>query len=93
MAERRRRRVVVPVQARRVEGTIDLSEIVNRIHRNALTEARRAKRDPSVPEHIEQRYRNVSRLAADLADELRELERAGPLPPGPRRSQRRRPSR
>ena len=93
MAERPRRRrpITVPVEAKRVEGTIDLTEIVSRIHRNAAVEARRAKRDPDVPEHVEIGFRNVSRLARELADELRKLERSGPLPPGPRARGHRRP--
>jgi hypothetical protein len=85
----RRRPITVPIQTTRVEGTIELTEIVSRIHSNAASEARRAKRDPAVPEHVEQRFRNVSRLAQQLADELHELEQTGRLPPAPRRTRRR----
>lgn len=89
MADRpsRRRTIKVAIETERVEGTIELAEIVRRMQRNAASEARRAKRDPAIPDHVEQRFRNVSRLAKQLADELRELERAGPLP-HPRRQPR-----
>ena len=63
MAERpsrRRRPIRVQVQTERVEGKIELSEIIARLERGATTSARRAKRDPDVPQEIVDRFTNVS---------------------------------
>jgi hypothetical protein len=80
MAERpsrRRRPIRVQVQTERVEGNIELSEIVARLERGATSSARRAKRDPDVPQEIVDRFTNVSRLARQLAAELSELQTRG----------------
>jgi hypothetical protein len=78
MAERRGRRrpVKIDVETERVEGTIELSEIVRRVQRNAATEARRARRDPRATAETEQRIRTVERLAGELARELDALDPA-----------------
>ncbi len=85
----RRRPIRVQVDTDRVEGKIELSDIVTRLHRNALNEARRARRDPDVPDEVAARFRNVGQLARQLATELSELEARGHrlrTPPARRRA-------
>jgi hypothetical protein len=76
MAERRDRRrpVKIDVETERVEGTIELSEVVRRLQRNAVAEARRARRDPRATKETEERIRTVERLAGELAGELEVLQ-------------------
>jgi hypothetical protein len=77
--------VRIEVEAERVEGTIQLSEIARRMQANAATEARRARRDKRATKETEERIRNVERLAGELAGELAALEDAwqpGEPPPG-----------
>lgn len=77
MAQKRGRKPVrIEVLTERVEGTIELAEIVRRLERRAQAEARRAKADPQVTQEVEDRLRTVGRLARDLARELELLEAA-----------------
>jgi hypothetical protein len=71
---RRRRPVKVEVDTERVEGQIELTEIVRRMQRSAQRQARAARRDPQVSAEVEERYRSVHRLAAELADHLEALD-------------------
>jgi hypothetical protein len=73
----RRRPIRVQVDSGRVEGKIELSDIITRLHRNAMNEARRARRDPDVPNEVAARFQNVGQLARQLATELSELETRG----------------
>ena len=59
MAQRRGRRrpVRIEVETEKVDGTIELSEIVRRMQANAATEARRARRDPRTSSDTEERIR------------------------------------
>jgi DNA-binding protein H-NS len=71
-----RQPVRIEVEAKRVEGTIELAEIARRLERNAVADARQAKRDPDVTQEVEDRLRNIGRLARELAGELELLEAA-----------------
>src|SRR3954451_6732727 len=90
MAERRSRRrpVRIEVETEKVDGAIELSEIVRRMQGHAATEAPRARRGPRTSGKTEERTRTVERLAAELASELEALGaewRPGPPPPRARR--------
>ncbi len=77
MAQARGKRPVrIDVETERVEGTIELSEIVRRLAKAAPAEARQAKADPGVAQHVEDRLRNVGRLARELTAELEHLDAA-----------------
>lgn len=79
MAQARGKRPVrIEVETERVEGTIELSEIVRRLAGTAQAEARQAKADPRVAQDVEDRWRNVGRLARELAAELEHLEASRP---------------
>ena len=58
MAERpsRRRPIRVQIQTERVEGKIELADIIARLERGATTAARRGKRDPDVSQEIVDRF-------------------------------------
>lgn len=85
----RRRPIKVQIETERVEGTIELPDIISRLHRNAMSDARRARRAPDVPDEVAARLQNVGRLAQQLAAELSELESTGHrlrTPPAKRRA-------
>ena len=86
----RRRPIRVQVQTERVEGKIELHEIISRLQRGATSAARRARRDPDVPNEVADRFGNVSRLARQLAAELSQLDAEGHRlrPPAQRRRRR-----
>lgn len=73
----RRRPIRVQVQSERVEGKIELSEIISRLQRGAVSASRRARRDPAVPDEVADRFGTVGRLAQQLAAELDLLEAQG----------------
>lgn len=87
---RRRRPIRVQVQTERVEGKIELSEIISRLQRGAASAARRARRDPDVPDEVADRFGNVGRLAQQLAAELSQLEAQGHRLRAPAQRRRRR---
>jgi hypothetical protein len=66
----------VPVEVERVEGVIDLSDVLTHLQENAEAHAARAARGPG-GEEAARRHANVGRLARELAEELRAL---GPPP-------------
>ncbi len=87
-APRRRRPVRVEVETERVDGRIELTEIVRRIEKAAASHARAARRDPQISSDVEERLRTVARLAGELAGHLEELDTELPperRPSGPRR--------
>lgn len=59
---------VVNVETEKVDGTIHLSEIVERLEANLGAEAKKAKPDAA------KRLKNATRLAAELKKELVEVE-------------------
>lgn len=77
--QKRGRPVTVEVETERVEGTIELADIVRRVERTATSQARAAKRDPEIPQDVEDRIRSVKQLAGELAGHLEELSTL--LPP------------
>ncbi len=87
-APRRRRAVKVEVETERIEGRIELADVVRRVEKAATRHARAARRDPKISGAIEERLHTVAHLASELAGHLEELDAVLPperRPSGPAR--------
>ena len=64
---------IVEIETERVEGVIDLVEIVRRIQENAASSAARVRTGENADPNLQQRLNRVSELATELAQELSAL--------------------
>jgi hypothetical protein len=67
------RSTIIEVETERVEGVIDLVEIVRRIQENTASRAQEARTVHAAEQGIEQRLRHISDLADQLAQALSAL--------------------
>ena len=66
---------VIEVQTERVEGVIDLVDVLRRVQENAVSRAAGGQTGKEVDPDLQQRLNRVSTLAAELAQELSALPR------------------